>query len=76
MENVFKWSDDLLGVPQSSVLGPCLFLIYINNIDDAVDCAVTLMRKFADDTKIAAVTDTVHQFAKFQQQINCLAYWA
>ena len=58
------------------MLGPCLFLIYINDIDDAIDCAVTLMRKFADDTKVAAVTDTKHQCAKFQEQINCLARWA
>ena len=36
-------------VPQGSVLGPVLFDIYINNIDD---CVGSRILKFADDTKI------------------------
>ncbi len=44
-----KWSAVLSGVPQGSVLGPLLFLIFINDIDDDV---VSKLCKFADDTKI------------------------
>jgi len=44
------WKDILSGVPQGSVLGPILFVIYrpINNIDDSINRIL----KFADDTKI------------------------
>jgi len=43
------WKDVLSGVPQGSVLGPLLFMIYINDIDKFI---VSHILKFADDTKI------------------------
>ncbi len=46
------WESVLLGasMPQDSVLGPILFLVFINNVD-AIAQLVTVLRKFADDTK-------------------------
>ena len=44
-----EWCQVLSGVPQGYVLGPILFVIYINDINDSV---TGKLLKFADDTKI------------------------
>jgi len=44
-----KWADVLSGIAQGSVLGPLLFLIFINDFEDDI---MSMILKFADDTKM------------------------
>ena len=61
------------GVPQGSVLGPTLFLMYINDITDAITCHVKL---FADDLLIFDYLDNALSVSNFQRNLDNLEEWA
>lgn len=69
-------SDDIKvtsGVPQGSVLGPLLFIAYINDIGEGVKSRVRL---FADDLIVYRVVGTEEDTRVLQEDINQIQRWA
>ena len=70
-----EWVDVVSSVVQGSVLGPVLFLIYIDDIDYCLGHYEGFMSKFADDTKVAKVIDSEVKAQELQSIISNLQKW-
>ena len=63
----------LSGIPQGSVLGPVLFLIYINDLPEYVSNST--VRLFADDTLLYLTIHNSSNCDKLQEDLNNLERW-
>lgn len=70
-----EWHDVTSGVPQGSVVGPLMFILYINDLPDNIKSSLVM---FADDTKcyreITSSKDTDYKI--LQEDINKLQSWS
>ena len=67
------WENVESGVPQGSVLGPLLFVIFINDLLKKINNEGKL---FADDTKILSIIKSESDNVKLQEDFNLLYNWS
>ena len=67
------WSAVSSGVPQGTVLGPVLFLLYINDLPNSISSTVKL---FADDSVVYRQIQRVEDHSILQQDLFNLEQWA
>jgi len=70
---VSRWRLVASGVPQCSVLGPLLFLIFINDIDTGI---FNTILKFADDTKVYGKAVSSADTSRLQSDLSAVCKWA
>lgn len=65
-------TEVIYGVPQGSVIGPLLFLIYINDLGDNLS---SRLRLFADDAVVYRLVKSSEDQNKLQNDLEKISEW-
>ena len=68
-----RWEEIISGIPQGTVLGPILFLIYINDLPELV---ASMLFLFADDSKIWRTIDSQEDIKILQEDLQTMCEWS
>ena len=68
------WASVTSGVPQGTVLGPLLFLLYVNDLDCIIKHST--IRLFADDVLLYASANTMEECSSLQDDLTAVHHWA
>ena len=62
-----------IGIPQRSILGPLLFILFVNDLPDCVTCKTVM---YADDTALLVrSSDPSCLQSSLNHNMSCIAYW-
>ena len=67
------WAAVTSGVPQGTVLGPLLFVVFVNDLPDVVSSSIKM---FADDTKIYRSVSQASDICLLQSDLDALVEWS
>ena len=67
------WANVTSGVPQGTVLGPLLFLLYVNDLDSIVKNSK--IKLFADDALLYAPANTQQECSALQDDLTAISNW-
>jgi len=67
------WANVTSGVPQGTVLGHLLFILYVNDLDSVVKKST--IKIFADDVLLYAPANTKQECSDLQNDLNAIFNW-
>ena len=67
-----SWHPVTAGVPQGSILGPLLFILYVNDISKSINCK---LKVFANDIAIYHQVSSIQDCHFLQQNLNSCLQW-